>query len=166
MNLYLKPFSPLDGKKEWELIQKIGVGENGFSNDGYDVPLEQFDEYILKNIEMANSINLKSHLVPQSAFWLMDGDIPIGYGKIRHRLNEALLRKGGHIGYCIAPEFRGKGYGKKLLTLLLEKARLKGIDSVLITCSSGNVASQRVILGNGGVLHKKDEEDHWYWINL
>ncbi|MBB6482278.1 GNAT family N-acetyltransferase [Spirochaeta isovalerica] len=166
MSLKLKPFSPLDGKKEWELIQKIGEGENGFMNDGFGIPFESFDGYILKNVEMSNGINLKSHLVPQTSYWLTDGETLMGYGKIRHYLNEALLKKGGHIGYCVAPEFRGEGYGKELLKLLLERARYKGIDSALITCSSGNISSQRVIQANGGILQKADENDHWYWVHL
>lgn len=166
MNLQIKPFSPLDGKAEWNLLQKIGPGENGFMNDGYEVKYEEFSSYLLKQICNANSIDLKPHLVPQSSYWLMKGEVPIGYGKIRHRLNSALLENGGHIGYCIEPLHRNKGYGKILLGLLLEKAKLKGIDNVLITCNSQNISSQKVITSNSGILSKRDEKNHWYWINI
>jgi len=166
MELKLKPFSPLDGRDEWELLQRIGPGENGFMNDGYNVSLEDFPSYLLKQVGNANAIDLKPHLVPQSCYWLMKDSLPVGYGKIRHRLNSALLEHGGHIGYSIDPLCRGRGYGKMLLGLLLERARYKGIENVLITCGSENYASQKVIESNSGILSKKDEESHWYWINL
>lgn len=166
MNLTLKPFSPLDGKAEWDLLQRIGPGENGFTNDGFEIPFEDFNSYLLKQIGNANSIDLKPNRVPQSLYWLLKGEKPIGFGKIRHRLNPALLEYGGHIAYCIDPRYRNKGYGRQLLTMLLEKAGYKGIDNVLITCDSTNIASQKVIVSNSGQLYKKDEKCHWYWINL
>lgn len=166
MNLTLKPFSPLDDKVEWEVLQVIGEGENGFINDGYGLTFDQFEGYILKHLKMSNNVDLPAHLVPQTAYWLMKDEKPVGYGKVRHYLNDNLLKRGGHIGYCIAPEYRGKGYGMKLLSLLLEKAKFLGTDSVLITCNDTKIASQKVITGNVGMLWKTDDENHWSWIYM
>ncbi|MFD6812884.1 GNAT family N-acetyltransferase [Enteractinococcus coprophilus] len=44
----------------------------------------------------------------------VDGEI-IGRVSTRHKLNEYLLNFDGHIGYAIAPEFRGRGYTKQIL---------------------------------------------------
>lgn len=90
--------------------------------------------------------------VPDSLFWLVDGEKFIGRISIRHCLNERLEELGGHIGYYIRPSERGKGYGKKALALALTEAKKLNINKVLITCDEDNIASQKVIMANGGVL--------------
>jgi predicted acetyltransferase len=57
-----------------------------------------------------------------------------------------------HIYYEINPEYRGKGYGKKILTLGLEKAQELGLDEIYITCMEDNLASKKIIEANGGVF--------------
>lgn len=79
----------------------------------------------------------------------------IGVGSVRHYLNDYLEKFGGHIGYSIIPSERKKGYGTKLLKLLLEKAKNKNIKSILITCSDDNIGSKKVIENNKGVLENK-----------
>ena len=51
----------------------------------------------------------------------------------------------GHIGYDIAPSFRGRGYGKQMLKFALIEAKKLGITKVLITANEDNYASRRVI---------------------
>ena len=58
----------------------------------------------------------------------------------------------GHIGYAVVPWKRGQGYATEALGLLLPLARAEGLAWVEITTDHDNVASQRVILANGGVL--------------
>jgi predicted acetyltransferase len=78
--------------------------------------------------------------VPQTIYWLYLNDRPVGYGKLRHDLNEKLLESGGHIGYIIRPSERNKGYGTILLKELLIKARKLEIDKVLLTCDEENLS--------------------------
>ena len=47
----------------------------------------------------------------------------VGIFNLRHELNDALMEGAGHIGYGIAPEWRGRGYATEGLRLLLIKAR-------------------------------------------
>jgi predicted acetyltransferase len=60
----------------------------------------------------------------------------------------------GHIGYSVVPWQRGRGAATRALALLLR--RLPDEDAALghvtITTDPDNIASQRVILANGGVL--------------
>jgi predicted acetyltransferase len=110
--------------------------------------------------------------VAHTVYWLKLGNDLIGEGDIRHDLNDHLRKEGGHIGYSIRPSFRGKGYGKLQLKLLLEKAKELGIDPVLITCDSTNIPSKRIIESNGGVLENEIEIGEGkptklrYWIHL
>lgn len=97
----------------------------------------------------------KKGLVPQTVFWLVDGEKFLGKLSIRHYLNDHLRKIGGHIGYYIRPDERKKGYGKMLLKLGLKKAKGLGIKNVTITCDISNVRSKKIIEANGGKLEAK-----------
>jgi predicted acetyltransferase len=58
----------------------------------------------------------------------------------------------GHIGYAVVPGKRGQGHATRALGLLLPEARAVGLRHVDLTTDPENVASQRVIIANGGVL--------------
>jgi predicted acetyltransferase len=109
--------------------------------------------------------------VPGTVYWLARDRRILGVGNLRHRLNKRLRRTGGHIGYKVRPPDRGKGYGTKLLSLLLSRARKLGLKRVLVTCDRGNVASRKIIERNGGIYSgkAKNSKGDWelrYWINL
>lgn len=96
----------------------------------------------------------------------------VGMIDLRHHLNNPVLSLwGGHIGYSVRPSERRKGYAKEMLGLVLEKARERGIEKVLITCHPRNDGSRKTILANGGVLEKNIEVEgegtvSRYWITL
>ena len=58
----------------------------------------------------------------------------------------------GHIGYAVVPWKRRLGYATRALQQMLPLAREVGLTYVEITTDPDNVASQRVIEANGGVL--------------
>jgi predicted acetyltransferase len=70
---------------------------------------------------------------------------------VRHALNEYLMQQGGHIGYGVLPELRGRGIGKRMLQRGLEITTALGIKRVLITCDENNAASRHIIESAGGV---------------
>jgi predicted acetyltransferase len=96
----------------------------------------------------------------------------MGTLSLRHELNDMLMRIAGHIGYQIRPSQRQRGYGTELLRLGLQKARQLGLTRVLVTCDENNIASQKVIVYNGGQLENSVavEGSHIpklrYWIDL
>lgn len=94
----------------------------------------------------------------------------MGAVNIRHRLNEKLLKTGGHIGDGIRPSERRKGYATAMLALALEECKKLGIDKVLMCCDKDNIGSAKSIVKNGGVLENEVEEEghieQRYWIQL
>ena len=66
----------------------------------------------------------------------------------------------GHIGYAVVPWKQGRGYATRALQLLLPNAKQEGLEFVLLNTVETNIASQRVIEANGGVLVEKYPDQH------
>ena len=95
----------------------------------------------------------------------------VGIIDLRHHINHPILGLwGGHMGYTVRPDERGKGYAKEMLRLNLQNCRDRGMDKVMITCSRDNAASEKTILANGGMFEKEICVDgryvKRYWITL
>jgi predicted acetyltransferase len=89
---------------------------------------------------------------------------------VRHRLNDYLLKFGGHIGYSVRKSERQKGYATEMLALTLKECIKLNIKRVLITCDKDNIASAKTVVNNGGVLENEIPEENGitqrYWLNL
>lgn len=126
-------------------------------------------EHYCENLDVRDA---DGALVPDSTFFCYDEerDLCVGAVNIRHRLNDRLLRNGGHIGDGVLPALRGRGIGTVLVGLALDECRKLGIPRVLMVCEKENIASAKTILRNGGVLENEIEEDgcveQRYWIDL
>lgn len=145
-----------------------------FQQEGSNIKLDtqelssDFNKLLDNFNNQENGAGLKEGYVPGSTFWLVDGDDFIGEVNIRHRLNEKLFQKGGHIGYEIRPSKRKMGYGAKILELALPLAKDIITDKILITCDDDNIGSWKIIEKNGGILENKieynDKLTRRYWI--
>ena len=98
----------------------------------------------------------------------VDGEL-VGRIDVRHELNDFLTNFGGHIGYCVRPGHRRRGYATEILRQGLAVARDEGAERVLVTCDEHNAPSARVIERNGGVLDDVRERPDGparrrYWI--
>ena len=128
----------------------------GESGDGYNLPVtsiirRQGPHYLRRLEEVEAGINLPDTLVPMSTRWLIDHEgRVVGETRIRHRLTPPLEIEGGHVGYFVHPDHRGRGYGREILRLALIELHRLGIDRVLVTCNADNFRSRRVIEANGG----------------
>ena len=142
---YLKSYT-----EAFDEYQAMGVSTYGLTDPRACDVFEKHKNYRLGR-------NLKPDRVPSDCYWLVDAERNyfIGEIHIRHRLNDALLLRGGHIGYCVRYGEWGKGYGTYMLKLALEKAREMGLEKVLITCNDSNIASARVMEKNECVLQDK-----------
>jgi len=131
-----------------------------------------FERFVEMQRSRARGENLPEGYVPGSEFWLVDGGEFIGRATVRHRLNEKLIKVGGHVGFDVRPSKRGRGYGKGILKLALEKAKELGITNVLVTCDIRNEASRKIIEHSGGVfqdqIHNPEmgSDARRYWIDI
>ena len=97
------------------------------------------------------------------------GGVVVGRSSIRFELNGFLATHGGHIGYAVRPQFRGRGHAKEILRQSVEVLRGRGVDRILVTCDDDNAASARVIEACGGVLENvipglADVPKRRYWL--
>ncbi len=118
------------------------------------------------------SIPMPEGWVHDTLLWLVDlgpaesGRPPVYLGRlsIRHALTDFLRHIGGHIGYIVRPSAQGRGLGTRMLGLALPVAAQLGIDPALVTCDTGNVASAKVILANGGVEDEGYQDKRRFWL--
>lgn len=91
--------------------------------------------------------------LPMRVRWIWDGDF-CGAINLRWQPGTSALPEHvlGHIGYAIVPWKQGHGLAKRALRHMLSEAREVGLECVDVTAEDANVASQRVILANGGAL--------------
>ena len=137
-----------------------------WANDFHD-----FDHY-LKNLDTKEET--KNGWVPDTTLFCLDKDrnIFVGAVNIRHYINDALLKTGGHIGDGIRPSERRKGYATAMLALALDECKKLGMNKVLLCCDKTNIGSAKAIMYNGGVLEnevKVEKDGHIeqrYWIQL
>ena len=164
--LELRRLSVNDGPEIYHMLQDIPKEENGFGNNANGMSYETYKKWLVaKHQESLREGILDGWKVPTTTYWLYADGIPVGFGKLRHCLTDALRKAGGHIGYAIAPAYRGKGYGKELLRFLLQKANEMGIEKVLLTIRLNNTASQAVAFANGGVVTDRTDERFLIWID-
>jgi predicted acetyltransferase len=85
--------------------------------------------------------------------WMWDGDF-CGVISLRWQPGTTDLPPHclGHIGFSVVPWKRRRGYATRALALLLPDAWKEGLPHVDLTTDVDNVASQGVILANGGQL--------------
>ena len=78
---------------------------------------------------------------------------------IRFSLKEDLRQIYGDIGYGVRPSERRKGYATQMLEYALNICREKNMSEAIVACYANNYGSNKVILNNGGVLFRNDDED-------
>lgn len=165
-NLQIRRVRLNDGISFYRMLQLIESEDHRFNNPVRNHSYADYQNWLQKcrlesQPDFGNEV-----IVPQTTFWLLADNHPVGIGRIRHRLTDRLKKDGGNIAYAISMNERERGYGSKLLGLLLEEAVKMGLTSVLITVHRDNIASQKVVLKNGGRLVDQAGEMRIYQIDL
>jgi len=135
--------------KKWE-FEKMKPDED--YSGMYKRVFEDYSDFIDHLISLRDLNRLKENKPYVRFYWFVN-EIEEIIGTIRFRTN--IPEEYGNVGYEIAPEYRSRGYGKKMLRLLLNELKLEGIKSGLLSLSEENISSQKVIEHNGGNFVKK-----------
>jgi predicted acetyltransferase len=168
MNLVLRELNEADeaaflkGATEWQEADLAWYTFEWKPGGSYAVMLER----LRKN---AADIDVPPQFVPSSMLYaFVNGEI-VGRLNVRHTLNEHLKARGGHVGYAVAPKFRGRGYATEIMKQGMAFCRRRGIRDIMVTCADTNVASWKIIEHVGGQLRDKVVDDKGelvrrYWI--
>ena len=88
--LRLKQANFADAAQEYAFVQTIPRCENGFTNDWLGWSYAEFVEKALPQMQRwARGEDLPAGFVPESFYFLWDGEQIVGHCRIRHRLNSA-----------------------------------------------------------------------------
>lgn len=123
--------------------------------DNYDGWLEKLEEDY-KRIPNEEKVPAKTYFLVRES----DNRI-VGMINIRLALNERLKKYGGHIGYCIRPTERGKGYNKINLYLGLKICKEHGIKEVFMDADKENPASWKTMESLGGKNIREYYDDEY-----
>ena len=161
--LELRPANYADAEAEWRFVAAMPADENGLTNDWPGVSREEFLLTALpRMLAWACGEDLPEGIVPETFLFLWDGNVIVGQFRVRHYLTEALRTGAGHIGYTIAPEYRGKGYASSGLRLALDYARtVVPEDEFYLRVNRNNPASLRVMRKNGGRVVAEDDKKYY-----
>ena len=132
-----------------------------------------YGQWLQKVYQDMDLANIPEGRVPAyTCFYVRERDgCLVGMISIRLALNDFLRKEGGHIGYCIRPSERGKGYGTQMLREALKFCRPIGLNRLLLVCDKSNLASAKVIQSCGGILETECRSElcqeilQRYWID-
>ena len=157
-NKFILAFPALSDKKDW-----LAYIDEFHKSNPESKPLDfkigdDYESWLNIKQDEREGRNLEEGRVPSSVFFLKrkGEDRILGHISIRHSIaTDFLSTVGGHIGYGIRLSERGKGYATIGLKLALEECKKLGIQKVLLTCKSSNIASRKCIERNDGKLRDK-----------
>lgn len=156
----------MDYKREFIENKDRLYGTGGLRNS------KNYEEWHISFCNNLNEATVRKGLSPETTYLAIsidDGHL-VGFINIRHRLNDVLMKFGGHIDYSVRKSERNNGYASEMLGLALKECKRLNIKKVLITCDKNNIASVKTIINNGAKLENEIKEKKQtfqrYWISL
>lgn len=141
----------LEFKEEFAKSEEIMSGSTGLSK------AETFEEWLSEIKDNFDERTVREGRVPASTFIAISKDKNelIGIINIRHMLNDALLKTGGHIAFSIKKDKRAESHENDMMKFAINYCKKIGMNKVLITCTKENELTRNAILKNGGELENE-----------
>ena len=138
-------YSDMDIIYKW--INDDEVRTNSFNSDyiEYETHVKWFNEKI-------NSNNIYMYII-------LNNNKEIGTIRLEKHNSKAI------ISYLISNEYRGKGYGNKVIDLIKKEAIINNIDILEAVVKKDNIVSRRIFINNG-FFEIQENDRYLYLLNL
>lgn len=148
--VYLRKAVHSDMDLIYQWANDLTVRKNSFSSE--QIPYHKHVDWF------SQMLNNKAVL----QYIMMDGDLPVG----QIRLN--IDNESAEIGYSIASEYRGQGYGHKILQLIAEETRKNHpeIRKLIAKVKPENSSSNRLFTSEGYTLDYTNDTFYHYSLVL
>lgn len=135
-------YSDMDIIYKW--INDDEVRTNSFNSDyiEYETHVKWFNEKI-------NSNNIYMYII-------LNNNKEIGTIRLEKHNSKAI------ISYLISNEYRGKGYGNKVIDLIKKEAIINNIDILEAIVKKDNIASRKIFINNG--FFEIEENDRYLYL--
>ena len=135
--------SYLQGLKDVAQLAKREISEEELENKWNEIHTQKWKEMMWKDTEYPSKMQ---------EFWCISGDKYLGKVQYKRYLTEKDKIKQGNIGYEVVPSARRKGVASFMLSKMIEKSKIDGLQEVMIGCDSDNFGSIGVIEKAGGEM--------------
>ncbi len=165
MKYELKELNMNMGIIEYEMYQDIPLKESGSTNLCNGLSYDVFKAYLETQLARKYQ-NISEYDTPTVTYIMYVNDIPVGYIALRTKIDDQWKKWSGNFYYAIRISERKKGYGTKILKLVLDEFNKLGFKEIYGQSSAGNIASAKVIENNGGILLEEIDGTRYYKIEL
>lgn len=111
---------------------------------------DQYDEWLeFINRNSSPETVAPDWAVSETYFAMDEGERITGIIDLRLEL-KGILKDAGHCGYSVRPSERRKGYGREMLSQIIQRAGQLGIDTFQLAAGRSNEASVKIIKNVGG----------------
>ncbi|MDD2434025.1 MAG: GNAT family N-acetyltransferase [Bacilli bacterium] len=153
----MEQFKFIRPTKEYEqearsFVYEMKAANSEFDGDaGLHKQIDHYDVWLLSIQNSLHSLPTEVRVPAETRFLVRLSDNKlVGIYNIRLVLNENLKNYGQHIGYCVRPSERRKGYNKIGLYCALKVCLERGMKEVGLDCDSKNPGSYKTMEALGG----------------
>ncbi|WP_346886029.1 GNAT family N-acetyltransferase [Clostridium sp. UBA4395] len=86
----------------------------------------------------------QNYYIPEGCIFIKHKEVNVGYGQLIKKDSKIYIANFG-----ILPEYRGKGYGKKLLKYIVNIAHDLGNSKIYLKCDKKNIEAVNLYIGEG-----------------